>query len=180
MSSTHYMDLLMQNSPWNLILFMAIPVVLAETIAITELLIPLLSQRAGLTKKVNRVCGVLAGIAFIGIILYLFPAVVLPLASNGDFRTWVDAVAIFSYLLAGIPMILLALLNLKLILKRSDPKKRHIVRISLLAAFLVLSHIAMIFGMVDPSIAGYQPEKQSVEMNHSMPDHSVHDHSHHH
>ena len=180
MSSTHYMDLLMQNSPWNLILFMAIPVVLAETIAITELLIPLLSQRAGLTKKVNRVCGVLAGIAFIGIILYLFPAVVLPLASNGDFRTWVDAVAIFSYLLAGIPMILLALLNLKLILKRSDPKKRHIVRISLLAAFLVLSHIAMIFGMVDPSIAGYQPEKHSVEMNHSMPDHSVHDHSHHH
>lgn len=54
MSSTHYMDLLMQNSPWNLILFMAIPVVLAETIAITELLIPLLSERAELTKKVNR------------------------------------------------------------------------------------------------------------------------------
>ncbi|WP_366917177.1 hypothetical protein [uncultured Fibrobacter sp.] len=33
----------------------------------------------------------------------------------------------------------------------------------------------MIFGTVDPSIAGYQPAKQSVEMNHSM-----HDHSHHH
>ena len=151
MSSTHYMDLLMQNSPWNLILFMAIPVVLAETIAITELLIPLLSQRAELTTKVNRACGVLAGIAFIGIILYLVPAVVLPLASNGEFRT------------------------------------------SLLAAFLVFSHIAMIFGMVDPSIAGYQPAKQSVEMNHShhhshgdiqqdflQQDHSMHDHSHHH
>ena len=180
MSSTHYMDLLMQNSPWNLILFMAIPVVLAETIAITELLIPLLSERAELTKKVNRVSGVLAGIAFIGIILYLVPAVVLPLASNGEFRTWVDAVAIFSYLLAGIPMILLALLNLKLLFKHAEPKKRNVIRISLLAAFLVLSHIAMIFGMVDPSIAGYQPEKQSVEMNHSMPDHSMHDHSHHH
>ena len=51
MSSTHYMDLLMQNSPWNLILFMAIPVVLAETIAITELLIPLLSEKAEMTKK---------------------------------------------------------------------------------------------------------------------------------
>ena len=193
MSSTHYMDLLMQNSPWNLILFMAIPVVLAETIAITELLIPLLSERAELTKKVNRVSGVLAGIAFIGIILYLVPAVVLPLASNGEFRTWVDAVAIFSYLLAGIPMILLALLNLKLFFKHAEPKKRNVIRISLLAAFLVLSHIAMIFGMVDPSIAGYQPEKQSVEMNHShhhshgdvqqdflQQDHSMHDHSHHH
>ena len=40
MYSTHYMDLLMQNSPWNLIYFMAIPVVLAETVAITELLLP--------------------------------------------------------------------------------------------------------------------------------------------
>lgn len=160
MSSTHYMDLLMQNSPWNLILFMAIPVVFAETIAITELLIPLLTQRAEFAKKVNRVCGVLAGVAFIGIILYLFPVVVLPIASNGEFRTWVDVVAIFSYLLA---------------------------------AFLVLSHIAMIFGMVDPSIAGYQPKNQSVEMNHSnhhshgdvqqnffQQDHSMHDHSHHH
>ena len=77
-------------------------------------------------------------------------------------------------------MILLALLNLKLLFKNAESKKRHIIRISLLAAFLVLSHIAMIFGMVDPSIAGYQPEKQSVEMNHSMPDHSMHDHSHHH
>ena len=95
MSSTHYMDLLMQNSPWNLILFMAIPVVLAEAIAITELLIPLLSERAELTKKVNRVSGVLAGIAFIGIILYLVPAVVLPLASNGEFRTWCSPAARF-------------------------------------------------------------------------------------
>lgn len=193
MSSTHYMDLLMQNSPWNLILFMAIPVVFAETIAITELLIPLLTQRAEFANKVNRVCGVLAGVAFLGIILYLFPVVVLPIASNGKFRTWVDVVAIFSYLLAGIPMILLALLNLKLLFKRSEPKKRHIIRISLLAAFLVLSHIAMIFGMVDPSIAGYQPKNQSVEMNHSnhhshgdvqqnffQQDHSMHDHSHHH
>lgn len=39
MGSTHYMDLLMMNSPWNLIFFMAIPVVLAESIAISELYI---------------------------------------------------------------------------------------------------------------------------------------------
>ena len=40
MYSTHYMDLLMQNSPWNLILFMAIPVILAEAAVIAELWIP--------------------------------------------------------------------------------------------------------------------------------------------
>ncbi len=34
---THYMELLATNQPWNLIIFMAIPVILAETIAISEL-----------------------------------------------------------------------------------------------------------------------------------------------
>lgn len=36
---THYMELLATNQPWNLILFMAIPVILAETIAVSELAI---------------------------------------------------------------------------------------------------------------------------------------------
>ena len=53
------MDLLMQNSPWNLIYFMAIPVVLAETVAITELLLPYADKRSNLVKKINRVCGIL-------------------------------------------------------------------------------------------------------------------------
>lgn len=34
---THYMELLATNQPWNLISFMAIPVILAETTAVTEL-----------------------------------------------------------------------------------------------------------------------------------------------
>jgi hypothetical protein len=38
----------------------------------------------------------------------------------------------------------------------------------------------MIFGMVDPTIAGYQPEKQTIEMNYShgemQHDHSMHHH----
>ena len=53
------MDLLMQNSPWNLLYFMAIPVVLAETVAITELLLPFVNKRSNLVKKINRVCGIL-------------------------------------------------------------------------------------------------------------------------
>ena len=57
------MDLLMQNYPWNLIYFMAIPVVLAETVAITELLLPYADKRSNIVKNINRVCGVLGGIA---------------------------------------------------------------------------------------------------------------------
>ena len=39
MNMTHYMQLLADNQPWNLLIFMAIPVVFAETLAITELYI---------------------------------------------------------------------------------------------------------------------------------------------
>ena len=37
MNMTHYMELLSVNQPWNLLMFMAAPIVLAETIAVTEL-----------------------------------------------------------------------------------------------------------------------------------------------
>jgi len=54
MPMTHYMELLAQNQPWNLILFMAIPVILAETVAITELFILLLRSRGGWLRALNR------------------------------------------------------------------------------------------------------------------------------
>ena len=153
MYSTHYMDLLMQNSPWNLIIFMAIPVILAETIAITDLFLLRAPNAHPTLSKINRIAGILAGLSFVGIIAY--------------FITWIDVVAIGSYILAGIPMILLALLNLKLLLRKACEDKRSNCAILLLAAFLVLSHIAMIFGMVDPGIAGYSPKAATtIEMHH--------------
>jgi len=161
------MDLLMQNSPWNLIFFMAIPVVLAETVAITELVLSIDKNRHRWLRHLNRCSSILGGLSFVVIIAYLVPTVVIPLAKAGEFRTWVDATAIFSYLAAGIPMILLAIYNAKHLLPKFGEGK-NAIRILLLAAFLVLSHVAMIFGMVDPGIAGYAPEKAAptMEMDH--------------
>ena len=77
-------------------------------------------------------------------------------------------------------MILLALLNARVLWRKASEARRSLARILLLAAFLVFSHIAMIFGMVDPGIAGYSPDKSApaastpaVEMDH-------HHHHHHH
>ena len=127
-------------------------------------------------------CGVLAGLAFVGIIIYFIPNVIIPLATAGEFRTWIDVVAIFSYILAGIPMILLALLNLKLLFRKVIEQKRTTYAILLLAAFLVLSHIAMIFGMVDPGIAGYKPKAKSFSEVQAPTHHmdSMHEGHHHH
>ena len=62
MSMTHYMELLAQNQPWNLILFMAIPVILAETVAITELFILFSRQFHGALRQVNRSASIVGGL----------------------------------------------------------------------------------------------------------------------
>ena len=128
--------------------------------------IALCGGRSNLVKKINCVCGVLGGISFAFIAAYFIPNVVVPLAVNGEFRTWVDIVAICSYVIAAVPMILLALLNVRVLWRKADQACRSITRVLLLASFLVFSHIAMIFGMVDPGIAGYAPEKPAVMQMH--------------
>lgn len=61
MGSTHYMGLLADNQPWNLLLFMAIPVVLAETIAVTELVVLFGRRVPPVVAALNRYAGLVAG-----------------------------------------------------------------------------------------------------------------------
>ena len=62
MNMTHYMELLAANQPWNLLIFMAIPVVLAETVAITELYLLYTRQLHGGVRTLNRWAGVVVGL----------------------------------------------------------------------------------------------------------------------
>mgnify|MGYP007104992455 CR=1 FL=1 len=62
MPMTHYMELLATNQPWNLILFMAIPVILAETVAITELFILFSRPKTGTLITLNRTASIVGGI----------------------------------------------------------------------------------------------------------------------
>lgn len=173
MSMTHYMELLMINSPWNLLLFMAMPVVLAETIAITELVLLFSRGDHPIVRAINHVAGILAGLVFLGIAAYLIPTVVVPVTAAGEWRTWVDWLAVFTYLLAGIPMILIALLNLRIILGQAETRTRMGFHVACVASFLVLSHVAMIAGMADPAVAGWQGSAMHT-MDHATMDHSQH------
>ncbi|MBP3437797.1 MAG: hypothetical protein J6K46_00405 [Sutterella sp.] len=174
MSMTHYMELLMINSPWNLLIFMALPVVLAETIAITELVILYSRTDRPFTSALNRFCGIAAGLVFLGIAVYLVPTVVVPVSQAGEWRTWIDWLAVYSYLAAGIPMILIALLNVRVILRRADEHARRGFHVLCVAVFLVLSHVAMIAGMADPAVAGWTPPPSAVPGMHGG--HAMHGH----
>ena len=101
---THYMELLASNQPWNLIIFMAIPVILAETVAITELAILFQGKKTGTIGLINRMAGIIGGWFFLGIFIYLFSNVVIPLSSTGGWRGIADIIAVSFYLLGVIPV----------------------------------------------------------------------------
>ena len=82
MSMTHYMELLASNQPWNLILFMAIPVILAETVAITELFILFSRQYQGPVRNINRIASILGGFYFAGVFVYLTITAAIPLVRS--------------------------------------------------------------------------------------------------
>ena len=151
-SMTHYMQLLATNQPWNLIMFMAIPVIFAEFIAVTELFILLSRGENAQLKQWNKVAGIIIGIYFTGVFIYLMFNAVIPLTTGGGWRGPADVIAVGFYLLGIIPLGGMALMGLGLIGKNGDAQAQMKLHASLVALFLVVAHIAMIFGMLNPGL----------------------------
>jgi len=156
MTMTHYMELLAANQPWNLILFMGIPVVLAETVAITELYLLYKHLFSGPVRWLNKLAGIAVGLYFAGVIIYLIPHAVVPITRNSEWRTGVDMLAVGCYLAGGLPLVLVALQELGLIQRHLSAEKKLAWHLIWIALFLVLGHVAMIAGMADPTVFGYQ------------------------
>lgn len=152
MSMTHYMGLLANNQPWNLIIFMAIPVICAETIAITELAILFTRNSDGKLRKVNKAVSIFAGIYFTGIFVYLLTTAYIPLTVNHQWEGWIDVVAVTFYLLGIVPLLGMALLDMGLIYRFRNIQEKLKVHAVFVGMFLVVAHVAMIFGMVDPAL----------------------------
>jgi hypothetical protein len=176
MNMTHYMELLASNQPWNLLIFMALPVVLAETVAITELYILYTRKFDTWVRQLNRIAGILVGVTFVGIIAYLMFNAVIPITKAGEWRTIIDVVAVSTYLIGGVPMVLLALQDLGLIYKAESEERRLARHATYVAIFLVFAHIAMVVGMMDPGLLGYvnPAAADGIHMHHQPPavDHS--------
>lgn len=156
MNMTHYMQLLADNQPWNLLIFMAIPVILAETLAITELYILFTRKFDGFVYHLNRFAGTTVGLYFIGIIAYLMTTAVIPITKGGEWRTAIDVIAVGSYLIGGLPLIWIALQEFGFVNKALDQMGKLKIHAICVALFLVFGHIAMIAGMLDPALLGYQ------------------------
>ena len=164
MSMTHYMELLATNQPWNLILFMAIPVILAETVAITELYILFTRELEGPVRTLNRLAGIAVGLYFVGVIVYLTTTAVIPITQSGSWRTIIDVVAVGAYLVGGIPLVLIAAQDLGIIQRSLTPERRLGWHAFYVAVFLLFAHVAMIAGMLDPALLGYKAPASHMDM----------------
>ena len=162
MNMTHYMELLAGNQPWNLLIFMAVPVILAETIAVSELYILFTRDLKGTVRLLNKGAGILVGWYFLIIFFYLFFKVVIPITVAGQWRTIIDVIAVGFYLLGVVPLFGIALLEMGLIGKHKGEEWKLKTHVTFVAIFLIVAHIAMIFGMLNPSILGVTTQIHSM------------------
>lgn len=154
MNMTHYMELLAVNQPWNLLLFMAVPIVLAETLAITELAVLFNPRQGGAVRALNRWSGILAGGYFAIVFLYLLATAVVPITAAGAWRGPIDVVAVGFYLFGIVPLGGVALLELGAIARDRDEREKLKLHAIFVGIFLVTAHVAMIAGMMDPTLLG--------------------------
>ena len=88
----------------------------------------------------------------------LLQGAVLPLTQGGGWRGWIDVTAVGFYLAGVVPLGVIALLELNVLGRGQDPHRKMLTHALMVGVFLVVAHVAMIFGMMDPSLGGYVPE----------------------
>ena len=76
--------------------------------------------------------------------------------------------AVGSYLAGVIPLFSITLLELGVIGKGKSENEKMKLHFVLLTVFLVVAHVAMVFGMVDPTIMGWSADNTMGNMQHNM------------
>lgn len=168
MLMTQYMSLLMANSPYNLIFFMVVPMVIAETIAITEIILLFSSKPLLKVHSLNSICTFISGIVMLVLVFLFIKELVLPANEQNLWKGWIDYASGLLFMVAVVPLVLMSLLQINLIFRKANKRAKMAVKIVLLSIYLVTSHAAMVFGMLDPALGMTDTPKviETLNMRH--------------
>lgn len=168
MLMTQYMSLLMANSPYNLIFFMVVPMVIAETIAITEIVFLFSSKPLLKVHSLNSICTFISGIVMLVLGFLFIKELVLPANEQNLWKGWIDYASALLFMVAVVPLVLMSLLQINLIFRKANKRTKMAVKIVLLSIYLVTSHAAMVFGMLDPALGMTDTPKviETLNMRH--------------
>lgn len=162
------MSLLMANSPYNLIFFMVVPMVIAETIAITEIVLLFSSKPLLKVHSLNSICTFISGIVMLVFGFLFIKELVLPANEQSLWKGWIDYASALLFMVAVVPLVLMSLLQVNLIFRKANKRTKMAVKIVLLSIYLVTSHAAMVFGMLDPALGMTDTPKviETLNMRH--------------
>lgn len=168
MLMTQYMSLLMANSPYNLIFFMVVPMVIAETITITEIILLFSSKPLLKVHSLNSICTFISGIVMLVLVFLFIKELVLPANEQNLWKGWIDYASALLFMVAVVPLVLMSLLQINLIFRKANKRTKMAVKIVLLSIYLVTSHAAMVFGMLDPALGMTDTPKviETLNMRH--------------
>lgn len=168
MLMTQYMSLLMANSPYNLIFFMVVPMVIAETIAITEIVLLFSSKPLLKVHSLNSICTFISGIVMLVLGFLFIKELVLPANEQNLWKGWIDYASALLFMVAVVPLVLMSFLQVNLIFRKANKRTKMAVKIVLLSIYLVTSHAAMVFGMLDPALGMTDTPKviETLNMRH--------------
>lgn len=168
MLMTQYMSLLMANSPYNLIFFMVVPMVIAETISITEIVLLFSSKPLLKVHSLNSICTFISGIVMLVLVFLFIKELVLPANEQNLWKGWIDYASALLFMVAVVPLVLMSLLQINLIFRKANKRTKMAVKIVLLSIYLVTSHAAMVFGMLDPALGMTDTPKviETLNMRH--------------
>jgi len=85
-------------------------------------------------------------------VAYLLPNAVVPITTGGLWRGPADVIAVGAYLIRVVPLVTMALLDLRWLGGGWSHERRIWWHAACVAVFLVVAHVAMILGMLDPSL----------------------------
>lgn len=164
MGMTHYMELMM-GSWYLLVLFMALPMFLAECYVVSEILLLLSPQTSVGLKTFNRWSAYASAVVIAALAVY---------AGNyflgvTEWRTWVDVTASVSYVAAGLSFIYVILLEAGVVGHALTAVKKGRRAVVAVVLYLILAHAAMVFGMFDPVQFGWQGTGQMMHDMSTMP-----------
>ena len=165
MVMSNYMDLLGMYAPWFLILFMVVPMTLAELVLCSEIFSLLNKEKAenswpGLRKGAS-IC---LSIIFIFLFIYLVVAYIPTVAWKGP----LDRLSIYSFLAAVIPAVYLLFIEIGIVGKAWNEHTKVVRHVLTVFLFVALTHLAMVFGMIDPQLGGYIPPQGQMNMHMNM------------
>lgn len=162
------MSLLMANSPYNLIFFMVVPMVIAETIAITEIVLLFSSKPLLKVHSLNSICTFISGIVMLVLGFLFIKELVLPANEQNLWNGWIDYASALLFMVAVVPLVLMSFLQVNLIFRKANKRTKMAVKIVLLSIYLVTSHAAMVFGMLDPALGMTDTPKviETLNMRH--------------